>query len=166
VIWPIAIFAVLMGGYYAAEYMFLIGGNPLKGYLVWIASTTAKILTFLGHEAASKGAWVGTAHFKAEIVHGCDALEPTAAFAAAVVASPVAFGRKIPGLIVGIIGLLLVNLIRIVTLFFIGEYFPGALDIMHYDIWQAAFIVLAIVFWAIWVQLATREGPTRPHDTN
>jgi hypothetical protein len=28
---------------------------------------------------------------------------------------------------------------------------------MHYDLWQAAFIVLAIVAWAIWVQWATRE---------
>ncbi len=43
-----------------------------------------------------------------------------------------------------------------VSLFFVGVYVPTVLDFMHFDFWQAAFIVLAICFWAIWVQWATR----------
>ena len=57
--------------------------------------------------------------------------------------------------------LLLINLVRLVSLFFIGVYWPKALDVMHEDVWQAAFIVLAIVLWAIWVQWATRPGTGR-----
>ena len=93
------------------------------------------------------------------IVRGCDAIEPVAAFTAAVFASPVSFWLKIPGVVVGALALLLINLARLVSLFFVGIYFPAAFDLIHMDVWQAAFIVLAICFWAIWVQWATRGPP-------
>lgn len=97
-----------------------------------------------------------------QIVRGCDAIEPTAAFAAAVLASPVSLWTKLPGILVGTLILLFVNLVRLVSLFLIGVHWPRALDVMHEDLWQAAFIVLAIVLWAIWVQWATRSKAGEP----
>lgn len=154
----VIIFGVLMGGYYVLEYRFMLQGQ-LEPYLSLIASISARALSLLGHDTISDGRWVASKMFKVQIIHGCDALEPTAAYLAALLASPVAFRAKVPGVVIGVIALLSINLIRIVGLFLIGAYFPRALDIMHYEIGQAVFIVLAIVFWAIWVQWATRDKP-------
>ncbi|UCE61919.1 MAG: hypothetical protein JSU63_09325, partial [Phycisphaerales bacterium] len=70
------------------------------------------------------------------IVRGCDAIEPVAAFTAAVLASPVSVSFKAWGILVGALALQVINLIRLVTLFFVGVYFPRALDIVHIDVWQ------------------------------
>lgn len=158
----IAVFILLMGAYYVVEYAFLLDGKLLKSYLALIASATAKILNLFGHEVVAQERWVmarqgASRPFSVEIVHGCDALEPTVAYLSALLASPVLFRRKIPGILIGVPVLLVVNMVRIVSLFLVGVYYRKALDVMHYDLWQAAFIVLAIVSWAIWVQWATRE---------
>jgi exosortase/archaeosortase family protein len=76
---------------------------------------------------------------------------------AAVIASPVRFARKIPGLAIGVPSLLAINLLRVVSLFYIGVHHKEIFERVHYEIWQAVFIVLAVVFWAIWVQWATRR---------
>ncbi len=75
----------------------------------------------------------------------------------AVLASPVSLWAKIPGLLVGWICLPVINFLRLVSLFIIGISFPAFFDVVHEHIWQAVFVVLAIVFRAIWVQLATRS---------
>ena len=103
------------------------------------------------------GTVIRASGFSVTIGRGCDALEPIAAFFAAVLASPLGLRVKLPGILVGTACLWLINLIRIVSLVLIGVHAPRAFDLAHGQVWQAAFIVLAIVFWAIWVQWATRS---------
>lgn len=165
--WPVLraviIFGVLMGLFYAFVHTPKIEGGVFEPYLGLIASTTGAIVNLFGYETTVVSTSVSSPVFSMEIVRGCDAIEPSAAFASAVLASPVSLWSKMPGVLVGTLILLLVNVVRLVSLFFIGVHFPKALDVMHEDIWQAAFIVLAIVLWAIWVQWATRGKRGEPH---
>jgi len=151
-------FALIMGAYYLIEYLYLLEGRFLQGYLSLIASTSARVLNAFGYDCTSQARWISSRSPRVmlEIVHGCDAMEPTVAYLAALLASPVMIRRKIPGILLGVPALLIINIGRIVTLFLVRAHKPEALDLMHYDVWQAAFIALAIVFWAIWVQWATR----------
>ena len=103
------------------------------------------------------GRTITASGFPVQIVRGCDGLEPIAAFVAAVAASPVSVLAKVPGIMIGAVCLWLINLGRIISLVLIGVHFPKAFDAMHQEVWQAAFIVLAIGFWAIWVQVVTRK---------
>ena len=162
VLCAVVIFAVLMGAFYGFIHSPYVGSDPFQPFLTLIARSTGGVLQVLGQEITVDGTSVSSPVFSMEIVRGCDAIEPVAAFVAAVLASPVALWAKIPGILVGATAMLLINLIRIVSLYFVGVHFPKALDIMHLDVWQAAFVVLAICFWAIWVQWATRE---REHST-
>lgn len=92
-----------------------------------------------------------------QIIRGCDAIEPVAAFAAAVLASPLPTRAKVPGVLVGALVLVAINQARLVSLFLVGVYFPSVFDFIHLDVWQAALIVLAVCCWAIWVQWAMRR---------
>lgn len=92
--------------------------------------------------------------------HGCDALLPTALFVAAALASPVAFWTKIPAVIIGSVCILLMNLVRIVTLFYTQARIPKYFERMHLEIWPAIFICLSIflwVIWALWAREKTRQ---------
>jgi exosortase/archaeosortase family protein len=152
----VVIFAVLMGMFYGLIHSPYVGADPFQPHLGLVARSTGAVLGVLGQEITVNGTSVSSPDFSMEIVRGCDAIEPTAAFVAAVLASPVAFWAKIPGILIGAAAMLVINLIRLVSLYFVGVHFPKVLDIMHLDVWQATFVVLAICFWTIWVQWATR----------
>lgn len=157
----VLVFALLMGLFYGVIHNPYVGDRHLKPYLGFIAWGTGGILRILGQEANAHGTSVMSPDFSVEIVSGCDAIEPMAAFAAAVLASPGSLWLKVFGILVGTGALFLINFVRIVSLFFVGVYYPRALDVMHMDVWQGAFIVLAICAWAVWVQWATRTRPRR-----
>ncbi len=161
----ILMFSAVMGGYYTFDYFYLQDSGMLDWYLSGIASVTSGIIQMFGEEAQNIGTTIRSPGFSVRIVRGCDALDPTAAFVAAVLASPVGWSLKLYGTIVGSVALLSINLFRIVSLFFIGTHFREVFDMMHYEIWQAVFIVLAIVFWAIWVQWASRRRSRAIHAT-
>jgi exosortase/archaeosortase family protein len=103
--------------------------------------------------------------FSIQIERGCDAVEPSALFVVAVLASPVRFRRKIPPVILGTVFLLVLNVIRIVTLFLTGLHLRSLFDTMHLDVWQAAFIVLAILLWAVWASRVARTRARQPDAT-
>jgi exosortase/archaeosortase family protein len=63
---------------------------------------------------------------------------------------------------VGTAFLAVVNLIRIASLFLIGIHFPKTFELMHGEVWQIAFILLAILFWALWIGWATRPPSPAP----
>ena len=56
----------------------------------------------------------------------------------------------------GILLLSAVNLVRVISLFWIGSAFPQYLDVAHVLIWQM--IVVVIVLWLVW---AERVGHAR-----
>ncbi len=97
------------------------------------------------------------------IERGCDAIEPSALFLAGVLAFPAGALSKLPGMLIGTLFLMVLNLVRIVSLFYVGVYRPRWFHMMHVDVWQAVFIFVAILFWILWALWATREGVPRRH---
>ncbi len=152
----IVVFVVLMGLFYGFVHTPANATTAFRPYLALIARVVGTILGWFGYETSVVATTIYTPQFPMEIVRGCDAIEPAAIYVAAVLASPVGVWPKIPGILIGAATLLCINLLRIVSLFFVGVHYPQAFEVMHEGVWQAVFVVLAIVFWAVWVQWATR----------
>ena len=152
------IFAVLMGGYYL-----LTTTNPMKTrffpwYLRLNAQLAAGTLNAFGYDGVeAKSTALTSKHGSISVERGCDAVEPTALFAAAVLASPMAFGTKLPAVAVGALFLAAVNVIRIISLFLSAAHWKPAFDILHLDVWQAVFIFLALLLWLTWVSWAGKR---------
>jgi exosortase/archaeosortase family protein len=56
------------------------------------------------------------------------------------------------GWLLGLVVLTVVNLVRIMSLFWIGAAYPRYFDVAHLLVWQTAMILLAIVLWLFWVE--------------
>jgi len=121
------------------------------------AKVSGAILALLGHDIKVAGDTISSPDFSVNLRHGCDAVEPSALFVFAVLAFPAPFLRKIPGIVVGVLFLATVNILRVISLFLIGVYFPKAFHAMHVDVWQALFIFLAIGFWVLWALWAGKS---------
>jgi len=51
--------------------------------------------------------------------------------------------------------------VRIISLFLCAVHWKSAFNIMHLDVWQALFIFLAILFWALWAAWAVKRQRRR-----
>ena len=132
-----------------------------EGPLGFIMNIDAKISSFLlnifGMGTTAVGDTVSSNKFSVDIESGCDGIEAIAIFAGAVAAYPKPAKFKYKGILVGILFLLLMNILRIVTLFFTGVHFPKLFDMMHVEVWQVIFIILAIICWLVWIQSVIRR---------
>lgn len=132
--------------------------NLVPGYLQFWARSTAAALRLLGEPATAAGATVISSRFSVDILKGCDAIDPMSLFGAAVLAFPAGWWRKSAGLVAGIAVILALNLVRLVSLFYVGIYLPAWFDFAHYEFWQVAFILVAILCWGIWAAWALRDA--------
>lgn len=106
------------------------------------------------HERTVRSATHG---FAIEVARGCDAIEPSALFCAAVLASPVVWWRRVVAALMGTVLLMVLNLARVISLFLVGVYWRSAFDTMHLEVWQVAFIFLAILLWGLWAARMARR---------
>lgn len=158
-------FAVLMAAFTAFFYGYLTSSTIFERYLIWNARASAAVLRLLGENAVADGPRV-VARFSVEIRHGCDAILPAGLFAMAVTAFPVRAWLKLQGMAVGVVFIIGLNLVRIISLYYAGVYWPAQFETIHIDVWQPAFIFFALLLWMLWAVWATRPQPIAGATTN
>ncbi|MFT5051811.1 MAG: exosortase/archaeosortase family protein [Chlamydiales bacterium] len=146
-----AIFFGTLGAFYGVTAMSWFRDSLFPVYLRLNARISAWILNVLGENAGSREFLVFTSKFQLEIRKGCDAIEPSALLVAAVLITPIATSRqKLTALAIGVPSLLIVNLVRIISLYYTGVHYPEAFEMVHVDIWQPGFVALTLIVWALW----------------
>ena len=162
------VFAVLMGLFYGITLFTPFWSNHfMPAYLNFTATVSGFVLELLGQDITVTKNYLSSPGFSVSINNGCSAIEPTALFISAVIAFPAFYLRKIPGIIFGSLSLMILNLIRIVSLFLIGVYFRQLFHLMHIDVWQGLFVFFAVILWVVWIlwamrgQISTQETSSR-----
>ena len=159
----VGLFILLMVGFYLVTFLPAMNKGFLPHYMKLNARMSAAVLSLFGENARADGTVVNSPRYSVDIRHGCDAIEPSVLFIAAVLAFPAKFLLKLPGLLAGTVVLSVINLFRIVTLFYTGIHFPNLFEFMHEDVWQSLFVLLALVLWVLWAWWATRMPIPKPH---
>lgn len=110
------------------------------------------ILNLLGQGTHPDGFSIASEKFSVSIAMGCDAVEAMALFAIAVITFPGRIVHKVIGVPLGVALLFVLNLVRIVSLYLVGVYYPSAFELMHVEVWQILFIIFAIALWVFWIK--------------
>jgi exosortase H (IPTLxxWG-CTERM-specific) len=146
------LFAVLVGAFYAVA-LWPPADRALYLYLEANAKVASDLLRALAQDTHSNGLTVLSPSYAISIRRGCDGLEPAWIFGAAVLAFPARVGRKAAVLPAGIALILAANLVRIVSLYFIGSRMPALFPVAHLEVWPAVFMVLILALWIRWARL-------------
>ncbi len=129
----------------------------LFSYLQANAWLTNLILNCLGQHSHVSGVTISSSQFAMSVQRGCDAVEPTWLFCAAVVSFPATWRRKLMGILMGMVVLQVLNVVRLVTLFLIHIHAPTLFDSAHLEIWPVIFIVVAILLFVGWRGWSDKE---------
>ncbi|MFH1746415.1 MAG: exosortase H [Planctomycetota bacterium] len=159
----VVVLAVLMGLFYASTMTRVFQERIYPAYLQWNAQASAAILRLCGEDARTEGATIVSSRFQVHIKRGCEAIEPSALFAAAVLAFPAPWRRRLMGVLLGVLLLAIINLVRIVSLYYVGVHAPRIFEAMHVEVWQPVFIALALVLWILWALWATKPKKAPSH---
>lgn len=154
----VAVFVVLAAAFNVFYYAVIAHSRAFQSYLEVNAAASAAVMRLLGTDVSASGPQLIGPRITMTIALGCDAIQPASLFFFAVLASPVAFRAKWPGLLIGTALLIVLNLIRIVSLYYCKVHKPDWFESLHIDVWQTAFICLALLFWIIWALWAKRAS--------
>lgn len=135
-----------------AALLIWIAGNEtmMGGVQRGLARVTSGVLHVFGHRTVVAGSTVSSDLFGITVVTACTGLFTTGLFLIAVVAYPSGWRSKLIGVGLGVAGIFLLNVVRLVSLYYIGVHLPGFLDPAHQLIWQSVLIVFAVALWLLW----------------
>lgn len=125
------------------------------------ANITSFILNILGAGTTAVGTIIsegGNMANSIDIKGGCDGIEATALLLCAVTVFPIDTKYKIPGFFVGLIVLAVLNLLRLVGLYFAKAHASQSIfDMLHEQGGFVIFTAVSILIWMIWVNWAMQK---------
>jgi exosortase H (IPTLxxWG-CTERM-specific) len=132
---------------------YVLSSEMLRPLYDFTAAATGAIANLFGAAAQVHGSEVTSPDFSMSIVFGCTGIVPMVIFISAVLAYPCTAKQKAMGIALGIVALYVLNLVRMVSLFFIGAHLSeNIFNTAHFLIWQPVMILAAIVLWLFWVE--------------
>lgn len=156
-------FAFLVTGF------FVIALRPVNDAVVvpfteLVATMSGAALRVLGEDLTVVGCDLRSPRFAVTIYNGCNGLITSLIFVSAVLAFPARIGAKVVGVVGGLIAIQLVNLVRILALFYTGVFAPEWFDESHLVIWQSIVILCGVALWMLWARAVTARDESRTAD--
>jgi exosortase H (IPTLxxWG-CTERM-specific) len=128
-----------------------VNDHVVNPYTTFVAHEARIALNLMGEGAVVRGQVLSSPRFSVVIFNGCNGLEAILIFVCGVLAFPSRWADRLLGIAVGFLAIQVVNVIRVVSLFYVGVFKPEWFATSHVFVWQSIVIVFAVVLWLIWV---------------
>ena len=128
----------------------------MTGYLV---DVTAFVIHAFGGKAAVDGPTLSSPvnGFAVRVENGCNAINVSVLLWSAILVYPAGWREKAKGLLAGTLLLHALNLVRIISLFYLGQYNRNWFDFAHLYLWEGLIVIDTLaIFWG-WALLVRRS---------
>jgi exosortase H (IPTLxxWG-CTERM-specific) len=100
--------------------------------------------------------------FAVSIEAGCNGVEATIVLLAAILAFPAPWKHKVTGLVIGVVAVQGLNVVRVISLFYLGQWDREWFEWAHLYVWQALIMLDVLIVWLIWVRTLPRTADAGP----
>ena len=118
--------------------------------VLWFDTTAA---------AAGKVLWNTVSGFGVSIEPGCNGIEACIVLFAAIMAYPASWRHKVIGIVAGFAAVQGVNVLRVISLFYLGQWRTDVFNFAHEYLWQGPIMLDVLVVWLLWVRVVVRSRP-------
>lgn len=155
------IFSILLVGLFTLEILQPVEKHFILPFTSLIADISVWLVSAFDKNVIATGNIIrdSASGFGVRIERGCNGLEAVIILFAAMFAFPAPLKSKLLGFVIGFFAIQLLNLVRIISLFYLGQWNYVAFEWFHLYLWQALIILDALVVWLIWLRrLARTKG--------
>ncbi len=157
----LAIYACVLTGGFLILALRPVNDHVVNPYTTFVAHEARVALNAFGEHATVSRQVLSSPRFSVAIYNGCNGLEAILIFVSGVLAFPARWGRKLAGIALGFFAIQVLNVVRVVSLFYIGALKPQWFSSSHSFVWQSLVIIFSVVLWLVWVRrYAIAEGRT------
>lgn len=125
-----------------------------------LAKVSALLMVLFDSDVISYGRVIQSQSrgFGVSIEAGCNGVEAAIILIAAVLAFPAPARLKLYGIVIGCIAVQLVNVLRIISLYYLGLWNDQAFEFAHLYLWQALIMLDVLAVWLLWVRVVARRA--------
>ncbi len=152
------LFLIILSTLFAAE---LTG--PVQSALVvpWtkaLVRLSAYLITLFDPHVAVFGDILQstTSGFALSVRAGCNGVEAALILIAAMLAFPAAWKHRVIGILAGLTAVQLLNIVRVISLFYLGQWSMNAFEWAHFYLWPALIMLDVLIVWMIWIRMLPR----------
>src|SRR5437763_11835369 len=151
-------FAVLLLVFFVVIWLGPVDRNVIAPFTRGLARVSAVVLNVFGEGVGVAGSVIQGRSFAVDIKGGCNGVEAMLLLCAAIAAFDAPWRARILGLVIGSAALMAFNVVRIVTLYIIGERWRQLFETFHLAVWQTIMFAVAASIFALW---SGRYAPRR-----
>ncbi len=156
--WFLIRFIVLIVGLYVVVALNSVNDHVIVPYTNALAASVAALMKLGGAAVTAHDAIIDSPMFAIDIKNGCNGVEAAVLLLAAIGAFRAPASSRATGIAVGLVFIQVVNVIRLILLFWIGEHFHALFDLLHIVVWQIIVIVASVLFFLLWSSRVARTS--------
>lgn len=144
--------------------------NIMRPFCLFLAQATYWVLSCFTNEVAVAGnilRWSGSS-VALKVVSECSALGYSATLIAAILAYPAPWALRLKSVVAGFILLETINILRLVSLMYIGRWWPDQFMWIHLNLWPLFISLDLVLLFLIWVRYTnniTHNSLENDHET-
>ncbi|HUB77156.1 MAG TPA: exosortase H [Bryobacteraceae bacterium] len=125
-----------------------------------LVTVSAFLIRLFGGHATADGDLLfdPSSRFRIQMAYGCNGAHVTILLWAALLAFPATWKQKGVGLLAGTAAIHVVNLIRFISLFYVGLYNRAWFDFAHLYLWESLMMIDTLVIFWTWVHFVRKSG--------
>ncbi|MEE4376404.1 MAG: exosortase H [Candidatus Competibacteraceae bacterium] len=163
----ILLFCGLLVFLFAAELAEPVQVGLIEPFTALIAKISASLIQLFDSSVTSQGIVIRDTENNAAVAiqPGCNGVEAMIVLTAAVLACPAPWIYRAIGLLIGFLAIQALNLVRIISLFYLLQWNQTFFEWAHLYLWQALIILDALIVFVLWLRMLPPEPypPTEAH---
>ena len=148
------LFAIIVTALFAAELTPPAQNAVVIPWTEGLARLSAGLVTVFDPQVVSHGKVLQSTRngFAVSIEAGCNGIEAALILIAGMLAFPAPWKHRLIGIAIGLLAVQALNVVRVVSLFYLGQWSQSAFEWAHLYLWQALIMLDVLIVWLIWVR--------------
>ena len=159
----LAVFFVALIALFSAEITTPVQRVAVLPWTEGLARASAALITLADAQVAASGKVLrSTANgFAVSIEPGCNGIEAALILVAAMLAYPAPWKHRMIGIAAGLAAVQALNVVRVITLFYLGQWSIQLFEWAHLYLWQALIMLDVLIVWLLWIRTIP-ASPAQP----
>ena len=151
----LVLFIAILFALFAAELTLPAQNAIVLPWTEALARLCAGLITlFDSHVVAYGRILQSTANgFAVSIQAGCNGIEAAIILIAAMLAFPAPWKHRAIGIVAGLAAVQALNVVRVISLFYVGQWSLALFEWAHLYLWQALIMLDVLIVWLLWIRM-------------